>query len=413
MIVRHPTAQEYPEVRRLNHVAYRTSWSDNTDEEIIADLIETQGENLNEYLSNIYFAYSADNEPMAKVQIVPLHSFLNGERIKHGGIGGVATYAEYRRTGAVRALMTQSILDMYERDYLISYLYPFSHPFYRKFGYETHACVTYYSLDMNAYELRRPVIDGDWYMLKSKDDPHWETIYDLYRTYAADYNLMVDRQADRWDRYREKDPYQGKYFTYLFTDKKGQARASFSFESAGDNDQFKIHDLAFSSIDGLVAILDFARRFRSDFDKLTLPLASDFPLEMLTTEVPEQEIRYGMVRVINVAEILKRIQVPYLAADQDLLITVKDSIINENNTSFHLHLSSQDQTVAVNEITDDATTLQVAATINLDINTLSVMLVGGRSFDDLRLSGSLSWSGDQQLLSAVFPKQLSKQNDYY
>ena len=120
-----------------------------------------------------------------------------------------------------------------------------------------------------------------------------------------------------------------------------------------------------------------------------------------------------MVRVINVAEILKRIQIPYLTANQDILITVEDPIIKQNNSNFLLHLNKLNQTVTVNEIKNDEKAPQAAAMIHLDINTLSVMLVGGRSFDELALSQSLSWSGDQQLLSAVFPKQLSKQNDYY
>lgn len=60
---------------------------------------------------------------------------VRGVRKPMSGIGNVATYPEYRRQGLIRALFEAVFADMREQGQAVSGLYPFSEPFYRKFGY--------------------------------------------------------------------------------------------------------------------------------------------------------------------------------------------------------------------------------------------------------------------------------------
>ena len=61
---------------------------------------------------------------------------FDGHACKMGGIGGVATLPQYRRRGGIRGCFQEALPDMYASGYDLSYLYPFSTAYYRKFGYE-------------------------------------------------------------------------------------------------------------------------------------------------------------------------------------------------------------------------------------------------------------------------------------
>ena len=53
-----------------------------------------------------------------------------------GGITGVATYPEYTGRGLIHSLMRRALEYMHKQDMPISFLYPYSIPFYRKMGWE-------------------------------------------------------------------------------------------------------------------------------------------------------------------------------------------------------------------------------------------------------------------------------------
>ena len=82
-------------------------------------------------------AFSPDGKLMAHIINHRFESFLDGNLVWNGGIGGVSTLPEYRNTGAVRAIFSKLLPEAYRNGEVISTLYPFNHAFYRKFGYET------------------------------------------------------------------------------------------------------------------------------------------------------------------------------------------------------------------------------------------------------------------------------------
>ncbi len=51
-----------------------------------------------------------------------------------GGVAGVATYPEYRRSGYVKELLQHSLQTMKKDGYTVSMLHPFAVSFYRKYG---------------------------------------------------------------------------------------------------------------------------------------------------------------------------------------------------------------------------------------------------------------------------------------
>ena len=61
---------------------------------------------------------------------------VHDEIMDMGGITGVATYPEYTGKGLIRSLMEHVLDYMHRKEMVISFLYPYSIPLYRKMGWE-------------------------------------------------------------------------------------------------------------------------------------------------------------------------------------------------------------------------------------------------------------------------------------
>ena len=48
----------------------------------------------------------------AKLHLIPFHIYIGKEKFKMGGVAGVATYPEYRRSGYVKELLQHSLQTM-------------------------------------------------------------------------------------------------------------------------------------------------------------------------------------------------------------------------------------------------------------------------------------------------------------
>ena len=62
--------------------------------------------------------------------------YFDGRVVPARGVGGVASDPVSRGQGNIRALFRRVLEDDYQSGVLFSALFPFSHSFYRKFGYE-------------------------------------------------------------------------------------------------------------------------------------------------------------------------------------------------------------------------------------------------------------------------------------
>lgn len=73
---------------------------------------------------------------ISQLAVYPFQVNIFGEIYDMGGLTGVGTYPEYANLGLMSQLMRQALANMREREQSISYLYPYSIPFYRRKGWE-------------------------------------------------------------------------------------------------------------------------------------------------------------------------------------------------------------------------------------------------------------------------------------
>lgn len=73
---------------------------------------------------------------VSQLSVYPCFVNIHGKIVKMGGLTGVGTYPEYSGLGLMNDLIAMALERMREKGQYISYLYPYSIPYYRKKGWE-------------------------------------------------------------------------------------------------------------------------------------------------------------------------------------------------------------------------------------------------------------------------------------
>ena len=95
-----------------------------------------------------------DDQLISQLAIYPCTVNLHGNLVKMGGLTGVGTYPEYAGHGLMHDLVRIALQHMRAHEQWISYLYPYSIPFYRKKGWEIMS--DHLTLDVKDTQLPKP-----------------------------------------------------------------------------------------------------------------------------------------------------------------------------------------------------------------------------------------------------------------
>lgn len=377
------TPEERFEANLISTVAFHMRMEDpeKAKEESLKDTKEDWG------------AFSEDGRMMARIINHRFTVWLDGQLVPCGGIGAVSTLPEYRNTGAIRAIFEQLLPGAYRNGEILSALYPFSHAFYRKFGYETVRW-------KNEYEFEPAVLsgyrfDGTAELWKPGDQVTGYT--ELYNRFAAAYNLAACRD----DAMMLRDHIKGEYykdrkFCYMLRE-EGKPVAYLIFQDIRHDPAavLSVEDLAWEGREGLYAILGFLARFTADYGTVRLFLPASLELLSVVRSPRAYDIRQTasqsyMVRAVNVHKLLEVMKKP---DDCRFVIRVEDDMqIPENNGTWAVSGSSA-------EPTDETPDLTVS------VQALGQMAAGCVSLSEALYRPDVTVSGNQEVLEKVFVRK--------
>ena len=275
-------------------------------------------------------AFHGDGTLTAQIINNQFISNLDGRQVRNGGIGAVSTLPEYRMEGGVKEIFKALLPYAYADGEVISTLYPFSHAFYRKFGYET-VCWK------NEYEFSPTVLKGYAFTGKSllwkTGDPAGEWT-ELYNRFASGYNLAILRDDKRMEEHLKGEYYKDRKFCYMLYEHDRPA-AYLIFQDIRHDPAaiLEVRDLAWDGPGGFRAILGFLARFSADYGTIRLFLPRDIELLNLIRSPQAYDIRKTsdqayMIRVVNAVKALEAMKKP---AGCSFVIRVSDDLIPENN----------------------------------------------------------------------------------
>lgn len=289
-----------------------------------------------------------------------IHSYdvwFDGAVVKATGVGGVASLPESRGSGGIRKIFEALLPEWYRDGITFSILYPFSHEFYRQFGYELVQKEYCYRIPVGSFK----VFPHNAAARKVTSHEELENIAEIF---GRRNNLYIRRKDTQWHRV-SKDPLKDQRFTYAIGDE-----AFFSYvteKPASGRYTLKIKDLAFRDEKALRNLLGFLYTFRSQYETIELSLPASVPLMHMIPECYDVELnvgQHGMGRIVNVSRALRQMRYP--SGTGRFTVYVTDPQIAENSGVYRISYSEGKATSVLKIGKDpsdirpeDASTIQV------------------------------------------------------
>jgi predicted acetyltransferase len=328
------------------------------------------------------------------------------------GIGGVGTLPESRNAGHVRIIFEKLLPEALETGVVFSNLTPFSHAFYRKFGYEL-ACarnqIRIPTQNFAALKLR-----GTFSQVFPGDDT--TELAAIHRAYIANLNHGICRdywpENRAWRVFTKNDPYATGIFLYMWRNSDGKARGYIKYEGRKEGDENIMHviELAFMDIESLYGVLSFIHGFNSQYKVFVWPMPTfldptDFIAGMW--EIEQRIIPRDMTRVVNVKAALKRMRHP--AGEGSYILDVIDENLSANQNRYLVEYGPEGSHVSI------VKNAQKDADMRCTIPVLSQLVMGYRTLENALLSKQtgLEVLGNTETLNKVWTLRPQHLTEYF
>lgn len=342
--------------------------------------------------------FNNEGKMCACMELLPFKARFDGHTIALGGIGGVVTLPEERRKGHIRNIFSLCMDEMFENGYMFSYLFPFSHEYYRKFGYE---------INMSSRQLSIPLSATAHFEHQGSISQHIKgmdtgPIQSVYSKYISDKNLAIVRDKSLWDEFFDNNPYKDNVYIYLWHDRDDCLRGYVKFSTkrtSGHSHDMIIGELVYLDRDALTGIFAFLGDFTSQFENLVwdcpehLDILSYFPEPY---DIGQRIITNGMNRVINAENALNLLSPP--KGSGEVVVYVVDSFFDKNTACYKIMWESGSL---------EATTTQKEPDMTLDIRQLAQLMTGYKNPISLMEAGKVEVRSKPDILTRLFaPKKL-------
>ncbi|HHB1769628.1 TPA: GNAT family N-acetyltransferase [Bacillus cereus] len=297
------------------------------------------------------------NDLAAKLHLIPFHIYIGKEKFKMGGVAGVATYPEYRRSGYVKELLQHSLQTMKKDGYTVSMLHPFAIVFYRKYGWELCANLLVCHMTKSDLVMKKQVIGT---VKRFNKENHSEEVEKLYETFAERFSGMLVRNEKWWLQAVYDDLTLAIYYD------KNQTAAGYMLYKI-ENYKMTVDEFVPLHNEARKGLWNFICQHDSIIKELEMTVSENEQL-LYTLQEPrvKTEIKpYFMGRIVDVEQFLKQYELNWNNVQQEVILHITDSFAQWNNIT--VRIANHEITI-IEEPIDKG--------IKLDINALSTILFG-------------------------------------
>jgi predicted acetyltransferase len=328
--------------------------------------------------------------------------------VKMSGIGNVGTLPEARRGGHVRLIFEKLLPEAFERDVIFSNLTPFSHAFYRNFGYEL-ACARN-EVSIPTRELAELKLRGSFTQIFPGDDT--TELAAIHSAYIANLNHGICRdywaENRAWRIFTKSDPFTTGIFLYLWRNNDGKPAGYIKYQhEKKDVETMKVKELAFIDRDALFGVLSIVSGLSSQYKTFKWPMPTfidptDFISDMW--EIEQRLVPRDMTRVINVQVALSLMRHPQ--GEGSWIISVVDKHISANTGTYLVEYG-----VKGNIVTRTSKEPDIVCTMPV----LSQLVTGYRTLENALLSKQMGLEvrSNREILDKVFTLRLQHITEYF
>lgn len=266
----------------------------------------------------------------------PFEVNFHGAQYSAMCVGYVASYPEYGGKGSISQLMHAAFKEWQTQKVTLSYLAPFSYPFYRRFGYEQAFSLYEYQVLGQDLPKVKPV-DPDAIQIKRK--PLTEALNEIgpfFNHHPQNQAGGVVREQWWWQYLTIKHPNWETALAY--TNDKLSGYVIYS----RDVPAFNIHELFSANPDSTLAIWQFINKHQSGFDTFNFASSDPFDLQTIVPDpakIKTSVVPYMMARIVNLTNFVRNY--PFEHSLESMTINVTDDFVPDNAGSWQLQVHNE------------------------------------------------------------------------
>lgn len=349
--------------------------------------------------TDVFGWFTAEDKLVSSISIYPFQVNIHGTIFKMGGVTGVGTYPEYANIGLMNDLLKFSLERMRESEQDISYLFPYSIPYYRKKGWEIMSDLMKFTLKDSQLPQHVDVPGRVERMNVAAD-----AVLDIYNRFARQNHGAMIRNQFEWAEYwRWENEAERTAAVYFDASEQPQGYLFYWIE----NDVFHLKEMIYLTQEARQGLWNFISAHHSMIHQLKGNIYMNEPLAFLLhdSQIVETIEPYYMARIVDVGRFLAKY--PYDDEIQPFHFVVTDPVADWNNGIFGLAATTAgDQP----EIRKEA----IGSPVVLDIQTLSTLMMSYKSPAYLHKIGRLHTdTATLRLLEKLLPAEQPYFSDYF
>ncbi|MDT2747916.1 GNAT family N-acetyltransferase [Vagococcus fluvialis] len=286
----------------------------------------------NTFIDN--YVDEVDGEVLSQIVSYPFEVTIKGQVMKMSGIGDVASYPETRGSGGIRNIFSTIFNDLHENGIELSYLAPFSQPFYRKFGYETVFDSEEIRIPKAVITQIKPEKKGKVKRVKWEDEDTKAILKEIYRDTLEKVHGSVIRE-DYWWHYTMIKKQKRVAICY---DDNNMPQGYLIYGLVGAS-EFQIFEMAYCNSFALRKLMSFVSSHSGSFNEFVSTNLPDKAVLELFTEISgitRKTYSYMMVKIVNFKQFIEKYPFKKVEKEADFYVDIQDNSCKWNNGIFHL-----------------------------------------------------------------------------
>lgn len=298
---------------------------------------------------------------ISQLAVYPFQVNIFGQKYEMGGLTGVGTYPEYANLGLMNQLMRQALTNMRERKQSISYLYPYSIPYYRRKGWEIISDkISFEVKDTQLPKLKTVSGNVERMSIEHPD------IKDVYQRFALQNHGAMLRNDLAWEENLRWD--LDDLTAAVYYDGDHQPMGYLLYWIAGE--VFHMKEMVFINQEARTGLWNFISAHFSMITHVKGHIYTDEPLAFLLEDgdIKETIAPYYMARIVDLSLFLEKYPFQPQETDCQLTFTLHDPMLEWNQGTFTLMVDEEGK----GHLTGGGVNPAAA----FDIQTLTTMLMG-------------------------------------
>lgn len=316
-----------------------------------------------------------------------------------GGLTGVGTFPEYSNQGLMHKLLYKALENMREKKQLISYLFPYSIPYYRRKGWEIISDkITYVVSD---YQLpKNKQVSGE----VERVDVESEQVKKAYHRFALQTHGAMLRDELAWNEYFRWDI--DDLMAAIYYNGEGEPDGYVLYWIA--DEVFHIKDMVFVNEEARSGLWNFISAHFSMISKVIGNIYTDEPLAFLLedADIKESISPYFMARIVDLEQFIAIYPFKPDTGRREWTFTLDDPLLSWNQGSFTMYVTPEGKGKLVRT--------SIRTQDKIDIQTMTTMLLGYKRPDYLHKIGRILCAPETvDMLEDAIEQQTPYFSDYF